>query len=176
MQQEIRQTRPFASPRQEAFVGLLKTADVLRRAMAAVVGPHGLTGQQYNVLRILRGAGAEGLPTLEIASRMVEEAPGITRLLDRLEAKRLVLRERCPEDRRQVRCRITDSGLAVLGRLDGPVNRLDGEVLDALNHAQVTALIRSLEKVRTGCRSRDRRPQAPSRPNRRSTRSAKGDK
>src|SRR5204863_9342501 len=106
LQREIRQRKPFRSPTQEAVVGLLRSTDRVRRARAGVVEPRGITLQQYNVLRILRGARPRGLPTLEIAARMVEHAPGITRLLDRLEAKTLVRRQRPAGDRRQVVCRI----------------------------------------------------------------------
>ena len=102
-------------------VSLMRTADLVRRAVAVVIDGQGITLQQYNVLRILRGAGGEGLPTLEIAERMIEQTPGITRLLDRLEAKQLVGRERCPADRRQVTCRISREGLRLLAALDGPV-------------------------------------------------------
>ena len=101
LQHELRQRRPFASPAHEAVVGLMRTADLVRRQMTALVEPHGITLQQFNVLRILRGAGDEGLPTLEVAERMIEQTPGVTRLLDRLEAKELVRRQRCPKDRRQ---------------------------------------------------------------------------
>ncbi|HXH40516.1 MAG TPA: MarR family transcriptional regulator, partial [Thermoanaerobaculia bacterium] len=111
---ELKQTKPFPSKAQEAAVALLRTADVLRRIIGAVVEPKGITTQQYNVLRILRGAGERGLPTLEIADRMIETTPGITRLVDRLETKKFVVRERCLTDRRQVFCRITPSGLSLL--------------------------------------------------------------
>src|SRR5215510_3147270 len=97
IQAEIRQGKPFHSRTQEGLIALMRTVDLLRRAVTEVVEPHGLTLQQYNVLRILRGAQAD-LPTLEIAERMIEQAPGITRLLDRLEAKGLVARARCAED------------------------------------------------------------------------------
>src|SRR4029079_16784201 len=120
IQQEIKQTRPFRSKGQEAAIALMRTADLVRRAVGTIVEPHGLTIQQYNVLRILRGAGDKGLPTLESAERMIEETPGITRLLDRLEAKRFVARERCKSDRRRVWCRITKDGLAMLAKLDAP--------------------------------------------------------
>src|SRR3954466_7364516 len=93
--QEIKQTRPFRTQREEASVALLRTADLLRRMIGTVVEPRGITAQQYNVLRILRGAGDDGLPTLDIAERMIEQTPGITRLMDRLEAKKLVVRKRC---------------------------------------------------------------------------------
>src|SRR4029453_18362861 len=109
IQHEIKQSRPFRSKGQEAAIALMRTADLVRRTIAGIVGPYDLTPQQYNVLRILRGAGQAGLPTLEIPERMVEQAPGITRLLDRLEKKTWVERERSQEDRRQVICRITKS-------------------------------------------------------------------
>lgn len=136
-------------------MGLLRTADVLRRLVSGAVARQGLTAQQYNVLRILRGAGAEGLPTLEIAERMIEAAPGITRLLDRIEAKGLVSRKRCPEDRRQVLCTITRDGLAQLAALDGPIHRLDEEALGALCPADIESLIRSLDQIRAGQKTRN---------------------
>src|SRR5947207_13986566 len=101
------------------MVALIRTADVVRRAVGDVVEPHGITAQQYNVLRILRGAGREGLPTLEIAERMIEQTPGITRLIDRLESKKLVARERSATDRRCVYCRITAAGTDLVSRPDG---------------------------------------------------------
>ena len=115
---EIKQTRPFGSPADEAVVTLLGTADRVRGALSRVVEARGITLQQYNVLRILRGAGKHGLPTLEIASRLLEHNPGITRLLDRLEARSLVKRARCPEDRRQVLCTATDAARRLLAPLD----------------------------------------------------------
>src|SRR5690606_289566 len=87
-----------------------------------VLEPTGLSQEQYNVLRILRGAGESGLPTLEVSSRMIEQAPAITRLMDKLEAKKFVRRVRCKEDRRQVLCFITPSGLELLQKLDHPIN------------------------------------------------------
>lgn len=148
LQQEIKQNKPFRSTAQEASLALLRTVDVLRRRMATLIEPEGITGQQYNVLRILRGAGSEGLPTLEIAERMIEQAPGVTRLLDRLETKRLVHRERCPEDRRQVTCRITSSGLTLLNRLDTVVNSADETLLGDLTAAEQKQLIRLLDRIR----------------------------
>src|ERR1051325_2154201 len=90
LRDDLKQTKPFSGPSQEATVALLHTADLVRRSVTAVVEPHGVTLQQYNVLRILRGATQAGLPPREIAERMVEEAPGITRLVDGLESKKLV--------------------------------------------------------------------------------------
>jgi DNA-binding MarR family transcriptional regulator len=150
LQREIRQKRPFGSRCQESAIGLLRTADVVRRQIAAIVEPHGLTLQQYNVLRILRGAGAEGLPTLEIAERMIEQAPGITRLMDRLEAKGLVRRRRCDADRRQVLCWITEAGLELLRGLDQPMQDADEAILGNLAPRKVATLIRILDEVRSG--------------------------
>jgi DNA-binding MarR family transcriptional regulator len=129
LQDEIRQRTPFRSPEHESLLALLHTADVVRRAHGSVVEPHGITGQQYNVLRILRGARPEQVPTLEIARRMIERTPGITRLLDRLEAKKLVARHRCPTDRRQVLCEITARGLELLASLDEQVRHAEDTTL-----------------------------------------------
>lgn len=148
LREEIRQTKPFDSPEQEAILGLYRTCDVLRRRFAQLAEPHGISLQQYNVLRILRGRGREGLPTLEIADRMIEKAPGITRLLDKLEAKRLVRRRRCPEDRRQVLCWITDPGLSLLAKLDKPLGGAGSRSMELLTRAELRQLISILEKVR----------------------------
>jgi DNA-binding MarR family transcriptional regulator len=149
---EIRQGRPFSSPQQEAVLGLLRAADVVRRRLSAAVQPQGITLQQYNVLRILRGAGSAGLPTLDIAARMIEQAPGITRLLDRLRARGLVRRRRCPHDRRQVLCFITANGLSLLGSLDPLVTSLDRVALSGMRGRRVHQLIRLLDAVRAGGR------------------------
>src|SRR6478672_9879947 len=117
LRDEIKQTRPFRSSAEEVVVSILRTAAVVQRHLAQVVETHGITIQQYNVLRILRGAGEAGLPTLAIRDRMVEEAAGITRLLDKLESGGLVMRERSTPDRRQVLCHITSNGLALLASL-----------------------------------------------------------
>jgi len=149
IQQEIKQTRPFHSKAQEAALGLMRTADLVRREVTKVVEPHGITIQQYNVLRILRGAGENGLPTLEIAERMIEEAPGITRLIDRLEAKKLVKRERCRKDRRRVWCQITKDGLALLEKLDTPVREAE-RALGSLSSTELTQLVALLDRARSG--------------------------
>lgn len=150
IREEIRQTRPFPTRSDEAAVSLMRTADLLRRSISAVLDPRDITLQQYNVLRILRGAGERGLPTLEIAVRMIEQTPGITRLVDRLEAKQLVARERCATDRRQVFCRITTEGLALLERLDEPVGGADHAALASLSDHELAQLLELLEKTRTG--------------------------
>jgi DNA-binding MarR family transcriptional regulator len=148
LREEIRQTKPFESPTQEAILNVYRTSDVLQRRFVKLVEPHGISLQQYNVLRILRGAGKEGTPTLDIADRMIEKTPGITRLLDKLEGKHLVRRKRCPEDRRQVLCWITDAGLNLLAELDKPVVQASISCLQSLTQAELKQLISILEKVR----------------------------
>ena len=138
-----KQPENFRSREQQATLGLLRTADAVKRSLAQVVEPHGITPQQYNVLRILRGAGPDGLPTLTIGERMVEQTPGVTRLVDRLEGKGLVARTPCPKDRRRVFCRITEKGLELLTELDEPVNRWDAQALSALAPADLALADRS---------------------------------
>jgi DNA-binding MarR family transcriptional regulator len=123
---DLKQTRPFSNRSEEAAVGLLLTADAVRRYGEALLAPFGITTQQYNVLRILRGSRPDSLPTLEIGARLIEKSPGVTRLLDRLETKGLVRRERCAEDRRQVLCRITDKGLSLLNTLETTIRKTFG--------------------------------------------------
>jgi len=139
----------FRSREQQAVLGLLRTADAIKRSLAHVIEPHGITPQQYNVLRILRGAGPDGLPTLTIGERMVEQTPGVTRLIDRLERKGLVERTPCPKDRRRVFCQITLKGLGLLEELDEPVNRWDAQTVSILPPSEVDSLIKLLDRVRT---------------------------
>jgi len=141
---------PFKSSGQETVVALLKTAERVRRRLAAAVEPSAITLQQYNVLRILREAGSAGLPTLEIAEHMVEQAPGITRLMDRLEKKGLVARGRSPGDRRQVLCRILPAGLRLLEKLDPALDAADAACFAMLSRAERARLSRLLEEVRKG--------------------------
>jgi len=136
------------SPGGIAYVALLRTADKMKTYFEAIIAPFDITGQQYNVLRILRGAEPEGLPTLTIAERMIERAPGITRMIDRLEAKELVGRENCPNDRRCVYCRITEKGLNLLELLDEPVEEADRAVFRGLDEAEIEQLSALLEKAR----------------------------
>ncbi len=145
---EIKQSVPFSSLEQEVVVALIRTTDVVRRQVAAIIEPSGITIQQYNVLRILRGAGENGLPTLEIAERMIERTPGITRLIDRLVTKGLVLRERSESDRRQVICWVTEGGLELLARLDSPVANADLEPLTTIPRKDLHTLLAILDDIR----------------------------
>jgi MarR family transcriptional regulator, organic hydroperoxide resistance regulator len=132
----------------DTVVALMRTADMVRRHMTRLVEPHDITLQQFNVLRILRGAGPDGLPTLHVAERMVEQTPGVTRLLDRLEAKELIRRQRCPHDRRQHLCWITPKGLALLQKIDGVETRAHEHALKGLRPQHRAAFIRMLDAIR----------------------------
>lgn len=120
LQIEIQQSRPFVSHEEELMLAVLRTADLIRGAIAKALVPYGITTQQYNVLRILRGSGKRGMPTLSIGERMIERTPGVTRLLDRLEAHGWVERDRCQRDRRVVYAKITDSGIDLLDQIGTP--------------------------------------------------------
>src|SRR5690349_18045860 len=150
IEREIKQTRPFPTRGGQAAVGLMRTADLLHRLLEQALEPLGITAQQYNVLRILRGARPTPLPTLEIAERMIERTPEITRLLDRLEAKKLVHRERCQSDRRQVLCTITVAGLKLLRGAEGIVSDVESRSLGRLSNVQTRQLIRLLDAIREG--------------------------
>lgn len=129
-----------------AYVALVKAADRMKTRMEMIFVPFDITGQQYNVLRILRGAEPEGSPTLTIAERLVEQTPGITRIIDRLESKGLVSREIRPNDRRCVHCRISQKGLDLLETLDEPVD-VTNDLFDGLTKNEVGDITVLLNKL-----------------------------
>ncbi len=140
----------------EVFVRLLRTTDALLREVEQVLKPAGLSHAQYNVLRILRGAGPEGLACREIGCRMITRDPDITRLVDRLEARGLVSRERERADRRVVRTRITAEGLRILKELDEPISALHRRQLRHVPAGRLRLLARLLEQ---SCERGDRSQQ-----------------
>lgn len=148
LREEIRQGRPFASLEQEAHLSLLRTAAMLDHAMAEALRPHGITPTQYNVLRILRGAGPGALCRNEVRERMVARVPDATRLLDRMEAAGLIRRERGEEDRRFVTTRISEAGLRLLEELDEPVQALHRAHFGGLDDVELRTLIGLLERIR----------------------------
>lgn len=153
--EEIQQSRPFDSPADEALVALMRTATLIRRAIAQRVEPYGISPAQYNVLRILRGAGPDGLPTLAVRDRLIEEAPGITRLIDKLEDAGYVRRERTGSDRRVVHCVITDKGLRLLDAMDTLIKETASLVARGLpDPEEQDQLIGLLQRVRDGVRER----------------------
>lgn len=147
--EELKQNRPFSSSSEEALVSLLRTTALVKRALNRRIEGHGISAAQYNVLRILRGAGDEGLATLAVRDRLVEEAPGITRLIDKLERARLVIRVRDTGDRRTVRCRITPRGLRLLDELEPTVREVAALLEEALPAAaDRRELVQRLASVR----------------------------
>lgn len=150
LRRELQQARPFRSESQEATIALMRTASVVARRMARVVEPHGISLAQYNVLRILRGAGDEGLPTLAIRDRMIEEGSTVTRLIDKLEAAHFVERHRTPTDRRQVLCHITALGRDLLTMLDPQIDAADSAAMAPLASGALREFIDMLGLIRVG--------------------------
>jgi len=145
---EIKQTKPFRSVEEEVFLNILRTGDALRQGELALFKSARLSPSQYNVLRILRGAGVSGLACQEIAERMITRDPDITRLLDRLEARELVSRAREETDRRVVTTRITEHGLALLQNLDAPLLEVHRRQLGHLAPERLEQLVELLEAAR----------------------------
>ncbi len=154
LQVELHKRRPFASRQQEATLALWRTADQVGLEFNRLFRGHGLTSAQYNILRILRGAGTP-LPVLDIAARTITVVPGITGLVDRLERRHWVERRRCPEDRRVIRVAITPAGLELLARLDAPLLALHRRLLDGLAADELDLLISLLDRIRARCEERE---------------------
>jgi DNA-binding MarR family transcriptional regulator len=147
LQRELKKRRPFDLPEQEAMLNILRTADQLQIRFARLFRKFGLTPQQYNVLRILRGEG-RALPILEIASRMITVVPGITGLVDRLESASLVERKRCEHDRRVIYVAIAPRALEILAEIDEPLEKLHKQTLGHMTPDELATLSRLLEKAR----------------------------
>lgn len=147
LQREIKKKTPFDLPEQEAMLNILRTADQLQIRFARLFRKFGLTPQQYNILRILRGEG-RALPILEIASRMITVVPGITGLIDRLEMASLVERKRCEDDRRVIYVAIAPLALELLAQIDQPLTELHKAVLGHMTPDELTTLSRLLERAR----------------------------
>jgi DNA-binding MarR family transcriptional regulator len=150
LQTELKQKIPFGSREQEAYLALLRTTDALQSSIEARLKEFGLTGTQYNALRILRGAGSDGLPCSEVGERMITRDPDITRLLDRLQKRGLVERTRDKNDRRVVFGKITAAGLKLLREMDGPIEKYGREMLRHVGQEKLQQLIGLLELVRGG--------------------------
>jgi DNA-binding MarR family transcriptional regulator len=148
LQAQLKQKVPFTSREQEAYLSLLRTADALQAQVEARLKDFGLTGTQYNALRILRGAGREGLPCREIGERMITRDPDITRLLNRLEDRGFVERTRARHDRRVIYGKITAAGLKLLREIDSPVEKYSRDMLRHVGQEKLKQLIELLELVR----------------------------
>ncbi len=150
LQTELKQKVPFTSREQEAYLSLLRTADALQSRVEAMLKEFGLTATQYNALRILRGAGPDGIPCSEIGERMIARDPDITRLLNRLQKRGLVERSRGKQDRRVIYGKITPAGLKLLRQMDAPVEKYSREMLRHVAQQKLKQLIDLLEQVRCG--------------------------
>jgi DNA-binding MarR family transcriptional regulator len=145
---KIRNHRGGALPvEDQTFIALLKAADALAQEAEQVVKAKGLTGAQYNVLRILRGAEPGGLACSTIGERMISHDPDMTRLLDRMEKRGLITRQRQSDDRRVVKARITPSGLEILKRLEQPIQELHKHQFRHMAAARVKTLASLLVEV-----------------------------
>lgn len=145
---EISQSKPFVCREEEAFLNLARSHEHLSQGFSELFRPFNLSTTQYNVLRILRGAGPAGLTCTEAAQRMISHDPDITRLFDRLEARGLIERSRSVADRRVVMANISQAGLQLLDQLQQPVLDLHADQMRRLNPDQVEALINLLELLR----------------------------
>ncbi len=145
---EISQTKPFSCREEEVYLNLARSFDHLSQGLSELFRGFNLSGTQYNIMRILRGAGEEGLTCTEAAQRMISHDPDITRLLDRLEARNLIVRMRSSADRRVVVARITADGLALLAELDQPLLDLHSVQMQCLKPEQLEELIGLLELLR----------------------------
>jgi DNA-binding MarR family transcriptional regulator len=147
---EIKQSKPFPSATAEALLGILRTAAVIDHHLSEALKPHKITTTQYNVLRILRGAGRQGLCGREVAERLVSKVPDVSRLLDRMEELGLISRQRDPDDRRHVTARITAKGLALLDRATPDLETVQRQRFGGMDPKGLARLILTLDEVRSG--------------------------
>ncbi|HUP41440.1 MAG TPA: MarR family transcriptional regulator [Vicinamibacterales bacterium] len=149
LRDELKMGKPFKSLEEEAILSIARTAAVIEHGGAEAFKPYGLTTTQYNVLRILRGAGQEGLCRNEVGERLVTKVPDVTRLLDRMEAAGLIVRERGERDRRFVATRITDKALKLLEKIDRELPAMHARQLGHVSQKRLRELISILEEIRS---------------------------
>lgn len=149
LRDELKMTRPFRSVEEEAILSIARTAALMEHSGAEALKPFNLTITQYNVLRILRGAGREGLCRNEVGERLVTKVPDVTRLLDRMEAADLIVRQRSDTDRRIVATRITDKGLKLLEKIDRELPAIHARQIGHVGQKRLRELISILEEVRS---------------------------
>ena len=145
----LKQNRPFVSLEQEVYLSILRTASELSYAVDQFFRPFDITPSQYNVLRILRGAGTGGLCRNEISERMVTATPDMTRLLDRMEKSGWLTRERAVEDRRQVSTHITKSGMELLARLERPTGDFVTPLFAGAKISDLKTVLKVNDQIRT---------------------------
>ncbi|MEO8482651.1 MAG: MarR family transcriptional regulator [Acidobacteriota bacterium] len=148
LRDELKQAKPWKSLEEEASLNIARTYAILEHAMAQALKPHDITPTQYNVLRILRGAGDVGLCRNAVGERLVRRVPDVTRLLDRMEQLGLIARVRDGEDRRFVSTRLAPKGQEIVDRLDPEVCAIHRQHLGHLTESQLTQLIELLTAAR----------------------------
>jgi MarR family transcriptional regulator, organic hydroperoxide resistance regulator len=148
--EDIKQGKPFSSLEQEVYLSLQRTADELQSRVSAVLKTFGVSTAQYNVLRILRGAGASGLRCSEIGERMITREPDITRLLDRMAKAGWITQSRDTSDRRVVMTRITPLALKLLKEMDKPVTEFSGTLMSNMGEKKLRTLVSLLDELRSG--------------------------
>ncbi len=148
LQDEIQQTKPFPRKTAEAMLSILRTATVLEHAQNEVLRPHGITHTQYNVLRILQGAGKDGLCGRDIAARLISKVPDVSRLLDRMDEMKLVSRERDVADRRHVTARISAKGRRLLLQATPDLETVERVCCKELRPSAVASLVKTLAVIR----------------------------
>jgi DNA-binding MarR family transcriptional regulator len=146
---ELKQTRPFALREEEATLNIARTHEFLQQRLSEFLKQFQLTPTQYNMLRILRGAGPEGITCSQATERMLSPDPDVTRLLDRMEARHLILRERSQQDRRVVITRLTAEGLNLANQIDAPLADFHRHNMGRLDEQKLADLIDTLESLRT---------------------------
>jgi DNA-binding MarR family transcriptional regulator len=149
LREEIQQSKPFRSLEEEVSLNLFRTVQLLAETNMQLLRQHGLTPAQYNVLRILRGAGDTGLGRNDIRDRLLDRMPDVTRLLDKMEEAGLVRRERSATDRRCVPTVLTEKGKALVDELDAPVAAMQHKQLGHLTPGQLHTLIETLTQIRS---------------------------
>jgi DNA-binding MarR family transcriptional regulator len=150
LKEELKQNKPWRSLEEEAALNVARTSAVLEHALAQALKPFDITQTQYNVLRILRGAGDAGLCRNEVGARLIRRVPDVTRLLDRMEQMALIARVRGNDDRRYVSTHITAKGLAIVDRLDKEICAIHRQHLGHLDKAQLEQLVSLLTLARNG--------------------------
>ena len=152
LQEEIKQAKPFENAREELWLNLARTAAMASHVVEQGLRQHGLSPTQYNVLRILRGAGAAGLCQYEIGDRLVAQVPDVPRIIDRMVKAGWVERVRGAKDRRMVMTMLTPAGLALVDTLDEPMETIASEVFTGMSDDEMTRLNELLVAARASCR------------------------
>ena len=146
--EELKKRKPFASVEQEAMLAIMRTSDLLENRLARLLREYGLTMSQYNVLRILRGEG-KPMPCLEVAQRMIQVAPAITRVVDQLLTLELITKTQSEEDRRIFTIELQPAADRLLAELDEPVLDLHASLMRGVKKTDLKSLIRALDQIRS---------------------------